>query len=246
MFGSARRLPSRLLRRLSTQLDTSSSTYAANAAAMDECVAELQRRTAAVMQGGGAKSVTLHRSRGKMLPRERIAALLDPGSPFLECSALAGDGLYEEYTPPSGGIVTGVGSIHGRTCMIVANDPTVKGGTYFPVTVKKHLRAQAIAQENRLPCVYLVDSGGGYLPRQRDMFADVTHFGRIFFNQANMSSMGIPQLAVVLGSCTAGGAYVPAMADEVAIVQGKGTIFLGGPPLVQAATGGTHLLDSYW
>ena len=204
---------------------------------MEAHVAELRKRTAAAMMGGGQKSVDLHRSRGKLLPRERIAALLDPGSPFLECSTLAGEGLYEEYSPPSGGIVTGVGAIHGRPCMVVANDPTVKGGTYFPVTVKKHLRAQQIAYENRLPCVYLVESGGGYLHRQSDMFADVTHFGRIFYNQAHMSSQGIAQLAIVFGSCTAGGAYVPAMADEVAIVQNKGTIFLGGPPLVQAATG---------
>ena len=202
---------------------------------MEAHVAELRKRTAAAMMGGGQKSVDLHRSRGKLLPRERIAALLDPGSPFLECSTLAGEGLYEEYSPPSGGIVTGVGAIHGRPCMVVANDPTVKGGTYFPVTVKKHLRAQQIAYENRLPCVYLVESGGGYLHRQSDMFADVTHFGRIFYNQAHMSSQGIAQLAIVFGSCTAGGAYVPAMADEVAIVQNKGTIFLGGPPLVQAA-----------
>ena len=233
---AARRLAC-LQRHFTTTIDTSAASYAANAAAMDAAVADLRTRTSTAMQGGGQRSVDLHRSRGKMLPRERIAALLDPGSPFLECSALAGHGLYEEADVPSGGIVTGIGSVHGRQCLIVANDPTVKGGTYFPITVKKHLRAQQIALENRLPCVYLVESGGGYLHRQEDMFADVVHFGRIFYNQANMSAQGIPQLSVVFGSCTAGGAYVPAMSDEVAIVQGKGTIFLGGPPLVQAATG---------
>ena len=222
---------------LDAWIDTSTDEYASNVAAMDSQIAELRRRTDAVMQGGGEKAVALHRSRGKLLARERIAALLDPGSPFLELSALAGEGLYEEYSPPAGGVVTGVGTIHGRQCLIVANDPTVKGGTYFPITVKKHLRAQEIAKENNLPCLYLVESGGGYLLRQSDMFPDVNHFGRIFFNQANMSAAGIPQLALVLGSCTAGGAYVPAMSDEVAIVRGKGTIFLGGPPLVKAATG---------
>jgi len=229
-LGAAVRLPARrLARRLST-LD--------NAAAMDAHVEELRRRTAVAMQGGGVKAVELHRSRGKLLVRERIAALLDPGSPFLECSTLAGgDGLYEEANVPCGSIVTGVGTVNGRQCMIVANDPTVKGGTYFPITVKKHLRAQQIALENRLPCLYLVESGGAYLPRQADIFPDVDHFGRIFYNQAHMSAQGIAQLAVVFGSCTAGGAYMPAMSDEVAIVQRKGTIFLGGPPLVQAATG---------
>ena len=225
-----------LCRGLST-LDTGSDSYAANVVAMEEQIAEFRTRTIKVMQGGGQRAVEQHRKRGKLLPRERIEALLDPGSPFLECSALAGEGLYEEYSPPSGGIVTGVGSINGRQCMVVANDPTVKGGTYFPVTVKKHLRAQEIALQNRLPCVYLVESGGGYLDRQSEFFADANHFGRIFYNQANMSAAGIPQLAIVFGSCTAGGAYVPAMADEVAIVKGKGTIFLGGPPLVKAATG---------
>ena len=185
---------------------------------------ELRRRTAVAMQGGGAKAVALHRSRGKLLARERIEALLDPGSPFLEFSALAGEGLYEEYSPPAGSVITGIGCVAGRHCLIVANDPTVKGGTYFPITVKKHLRAQEIALQNHLPCIYLVESGGGYLPRQDEFFPDRDHFGRIFFNQANMSALGIPQLALVLGSCTAGGAYVPAMADEVAIVRGKGTI----------------------
>ena len=221
----------------SAALDTSSPQFLVNKQQMEAQVAELRARTAKVMKGGGSRAVAQHIKRGKLLPRERIEALLDPGSPFLECSALAGDGLYEEYSPPSGGIITGVGVISGRQCLIVANDPTVKGGTYFPITVKKHLRAQQIAWENNLPCVYLVESGGGYLPRQYDMFPDVGHFGRIFYNQANMSAQGIPQLAIVFGSCTAGGAYVPAMADEVAIVQNKGTIFLGGPPLVKAATG---------
>lgn len=231
--GLARRMCSSV----DTSVDTSSAAYQANVAAMDEQIAELRSRTAKAMLGGGAKAVKRHLDRGKMLPRERVEALLDPGSPFLELSTLAGDKLYEEASPASGSIVTGVGSIHGRPCMVVANDPTVKGGTYFPITVKKHLRAQEIAQQNRLPCIYLVESGGGYLPRQADFFPGVDHFGRIFYNQANMSALGIAQLAVVFGSCTAGGAYVPAMADEAAIVQGKGTIFLGGPPLVKAATG---------
>ena len=187
--------------------------------------------------GGGEKACALHRSRGKMLPRERIEQIVDPGSPFLELSALAGHELYGDEVIPSGGIVTGVGSVHGRPVMIVANDATVKGGTYYPITAKKHLRAQEVAAENRLPCLYLVDSGGANLPRQAEVFPDRDHFGRIFFNQANMSAAGIPQVAVVLGSCTAGGAYVPAMADESVIVAKNGTIFLGGPPLVKAATG---------
>ena len=218
-------------------VDTRSEAFIANAAAMDVAVDDLRERTQRAMQGGGEKAKEVHRKRGKLLPRERIEAILDPGSPFLELSALAGDSLYEEASPASAGIVTGIGCVHGRQCLIVANDPTVKGGTYFPITVKKHLRAQEIALQNRLPCLYLVESGGGYLPRQSDMFPDANHFGRIFYNQAHMSAQGIPQLALVLGSCTAGGAYVPAMADEVAIVRGKGTIFLGGPPLVKAATG---------
>ena len=226
-----------LIFRAMSTLDKSSATYSANVAQMEVQIKELRERTEKAMLGGGSKAVALHKKRDKLLPRDRIQALLDPGSPFLECSTLAGEGLYEEADVPAGGIITGVGLIHGRQCLIVANDPTVKGGTYFPITVKKHLRAQEIAQENRLPCVYLVESGGGYLPRQSDFFPDAQHFGRIFFNQANMSAAGIPQLAIVFGSCTAGGAYVPAMADEVVIVQGKGTIFLGGPPLVKAATG---------
>lgn len=201
---------------------------------------ELALKIAAVKLGGGERALSLHKSRGKMLPRERIAAIIDKGSAFLEVGALAGgNGLYKSDNIedlPSGGVVAGIGVVHGREVMIVANDATVKGGTYFPITVKKHLRAQQIAAENRLPCIYLVDSGGAYLPKQSEVFPDRDHFGRIFFNQANMSSNGIPQLAVVLGSCTAGGAYVPAMSDESVIVKGNGTIFLAGPPLVKAAT----------
>ena len=201
---------------------------------------ELSSKIEVVKLGGGERSVALHRKRGKNLPRERIAAIIDPGSSFLEVSPLAGgDGLYAVDgidDLPSGGAVAGIGLVHGREVMIVANDATVKGGTYFPITVKKHLRAQQIASENRLPCVYLVDSGGAYLPKQAEVFPDREHFGRIFFNQARMSAAGVPQLAVVLGSCTAGGAYVPAMSDESVIVHKNGTIFLAGPPLVKAAT----------
>lgn len=186
--------------------------------------------------GGGQRAQDKHKARGKLLPRERINKLLDEGSPFLELSPLAGHELYDDFVP-SGGVVTGIGRVHGQEVMIVANDATVKGGTYYPITVKKHLRAQEIAAQNRLPCIYMVDSGGAFLPKQDDVFPDRDHFGRIFFNQANMSAAGIPQIAVVMGSCTAGGAYVPAMSDESIIVQGNGTIFLGGPPLVKAATG---------
>lgn len=186
--------------------------------------------------GGGERAQEKHHSRGKMLPRERIDKLLDAGSPFLELSPLAGHRLYEDDVP-SGGIITGIGRVQGQEVMIVANDATVKGGTYYPITVKKHLRAQEIAAQNRLPCVYMVDSGGAFLPKQDEVFPDREHFGRIFYNQANMSAAGIPQIAVVMGSCTAGGAYVPAMSDESIIVKGNGTIFLGGPPLVKAATG---------
>jgi len=218
-------------------VDVSSPSFQANAARMEEVLSELRTTTATAMAGGGERQAKLHQSRAKMLPRQRIEALLDPGSPFMELSTLAGHEMYGDEHVPSGGLVTGVGSIQGRLCMIVANDATVRGGTYYPITVKKHLRAQEVAQENRLPCVYLVDSGGANLPRQADVFPDRDHFGRIFFNQANMSAAGIPQLAVVLGSCTAGGAYMPAMADENIIVRGNGTIFLGGPPLVKAATG---------
>src|SRR3984957_11475417 len=186
--------------------------------------------------GGPARTRERHVARGKLLPRDRVDALLDPGSPFLELSPLAADGLYDGESPAAG-IITGVGRVSGRECMIVANDATVKGGTYYPMTVKKHLRAQEVALHNRLPCLYLVDSGGAFLPRQDEVFPDREHFGRIFYNQAPMPARGIPQVAAVLGSCTAGGAYVPAMSDEAVIVRNQGTIFLGGPPLVKAATG---------
>jgi acetyl-CoA carboxylase carboxyltransferase component len=203
---------------------------------MKQLVAELRERTAQVARGGGDKAVERHRSRGKLPARERIDRLLDPGSAFLELSALAAWELYDGQAP-SAGIVTGIGVVEGQECVLVANDATVKGGTYFPLTVKKHLRAQEIAEQNHLPCIYLVDSGGAFLPLQADVFADREHFGRIFFNQARMSAKGIPQIASVMGSCTAGGAYVPAMSDETIIVKGTGTIFIGGPPLVKAATG---------
>ncbi|MCW2755461.1 MAG: Methylcrotonoyl-CoA carboxylase, partial [Marmoricola sp.] len=208
---------------------------------MAEFVTQLRERLAVVRQGGSESARRKHTDRDKLLARDRIDALLDPGSPFLELSALAAYGMYgsdgEEYAVPSASIVTGIGRIAGRLCMVVANDATVKGGTYYPITVKKHLRAQEIARQNKLPCLYLVDSGGAFLPMQDDVFPDKEHFGRIFFNQANMSAEGIPQLAAVMGSCTAGGAYVPAMSDESVIVKEQGTIFLGGPPLVKAATG---------
>ncbi len=207
-----------------------------NADAVAALCRDLGDRIARVQAGGGERAVARHRERGKLLARERIDGLVDPGSAFLELSPLAADGVYDGATP-SAGIVTGVGQVAGRTCMIVANDATVKGGTYYPLTVKKHLRAQEIAQQNHLPCIYLVDSGGAFLPLQAEVFPDRDHFGRIFYNQAQMSSEGIAQLAAVMGSCTAGGAYVPAMADESVIVRGTGTIFLGGPPLVKAATG---------
>src|SRR5436189_2447416 len=203
---------------------------------MEQLVTELRERTAQVARGGGDKAVERHRSRGKLTARERVDRLLDPGSAFLELSALAAWDVYDGQAP-SAGIVTGIGVIEGRECVLIANDATVKGGTYFPLTVKKHLRAQEIAQQNRLPCVYLVDSGGAFLPLQAEVFPDRDHFGRIFFNQARMSANGIPQIACVMGSCTAGGAYVPAMSDETVIVRGTGTIFIGGPPLVKAATG---------
>jgi 3-methylcrotonyl-CoA carboxylase beta subunit len=205
---------------------------------MSELVSQLHERLAAARQGGPTAARERHTGRGKLLVRDRIDRLLDPGSPLLEIGALAAYGMYGgEYAVPSAGIVTGIGRVSGRECMIVANDATVKGGTYYPITVKKHLRAQMVAAENALPCLYLVDSGGAYLPMQDEVFPDREHFGRIFFNQATMSARGIPQLAAVLGSCTAGGAYVPAMADENVIVAGQGTVFLGGPPLVKAATG---------
>jgi len=203
---------------------------------MESLVAELRRRTAQVAAGGGERAVERHRERGKLLARERIDRLVDPGAAFLELGALAAWELYDGEAP-SAGIVTGIGVVEGRECAIVANDATVKGGSYFPLTVKKHLRLQEVAEQNRLPCVYLVDSGGAYLPLQADVFPDREHFGRIFFNQARMSAKGIAQIAVVMGSSTAGGAYVPAMSDETVIVRGTGSIFIGGPPLVKAATG---------
>ena len=206
------------------------------AAEMKELVDELRARLAVVRQGGSEAARKKHTDRGKLLARDRVDALLDPGSPFLELSALAATGMYDDAVP-SAGIVTGVGLISGRTCVVVANDATVKGGTYYPITVKKHLRAQEVARANKLPCIYLVDSGGAFLPMQDEVFPDRTHFGRIFYNQATMSGEGIPQVAAVMGSCTAGGAYVPAMSDETVIVKEQGTIFLGGPPLVKAATG---------
>ena len=203
---------------------------------MESLVAELRERTALVASGGGEKAVERHRSRGKLTARERIDRLCDPGTAFLELNALAAWDLYDGDAP-SAGIVTGIGVVEGRQCVIVANDATVKGGSYYPLTVKKHLRAQEVARQNRLPCLYLVDSGGAFLPLQAEVFPDRDHFGRIFFNQARLSALGIPQIAVVMGSCTAGGAYVPAMSDETVIVRGTGTIFIGGPPLVKAATG---------
>jgi acetyl-CoA carboxylase carboxyltransferase component len=221
---------------LETHIDPSSETFRTNAARMARLVAELQERRALAREGGGPKYVDRHREQGKLPVRERIEKLLDPGSPFLELSPLAAWDLYENEAPAAG-IVTGIGRVSGREVVVVANDATVKGGTYYPITVKKHLRAQEVALQNRLPCVYLVDSGGAFLPLQADVFPDRDHFGRIFFNQARMSAEHIAQVAIVMGSCTAGGAYVPAMSDETVIVKGTGTIFLGGPPLVKAATG---------
>lgn len=204
---------------------------------MDNLVQQLNQRMAAASHGGRDKDINRHISNGKLLVRDRIQRLLDDGSPFLELSALAGHELYENLEISGGGIVTGIGKIQDKICVIIANDATIKGGTYYPITVKKHLRAQEIASENNLPCIYLVDSGGAFLPYQADVFPDKTHFGRIFYNQANMSAQGIAQISVVMGSCTAGGAYIPAMADESIIVKNKGTVFLAGPPLVKAATG---------
>jgi acetyl-CoA carboxylase carboxyltransferase component len=211
-------------------------TFERRRAAMEGLVAELRERTAKVAAGGGEKAVERHRSRGKLTARERIDRLVDPGTAFLELNGLAAWDLYGGDAP-SAGIVTGIGVVEGRQCVIVANDATVKGGSYYPLTVKKHLRAQEVARQNRLPCIYLVDSGGAFLPLQAEVFPDRDHFGRIFFNQARLSALGVPQIAVVMGSCTAGGAYVPAMSDETVIVKGTGTIFIGGPPLVKAATG---------
>ncbi|HEY8773483.1 MAG TPA: carboxyl transferase domain-containing protein, partial [Gaiellaceae bacterium] len=214
---------------LASQAEREGNLFARRRERMAGLVAELRERTAQVARGGGEKSLERHRSRGKLTARERIDLLVDPDSAFLELSALAAWGLYDDQAP-SAGIVTGIGVVEGLECVIVANDATVKGGTYFPLTVKKHLRAQEIAEQNRLPCIYLVDSGGAFLPLQAEVFPDRDHFGRIFFNQARMSAQGIPQIAAVMGSCTAGGAYVPAMSDETVIVRGTGTIFIGGPP----------------
>jgi 3-methylcrotonyl-CoA carboxylase beta subunit len=221
---------------LTSSCDPSSSHYASNRATFDVLVDDLRALTASTRLGGSESSRRRHVERGKLLPRDRVDGVLDAGSPFLELSGLAAHGMYEGDAPAAG-IITGIGQVSGRRCVIVANDATVKGGTYYPITVKKHLRAQEVALQNRLPCLYLVDSGGAFLPEQDDVFPDREHFGRIFYNQAQMSSKGIPQIAAVLGSCTAGGAYVPAMSDEAVIVRNQGTIFLGGPPLVKAATG---------
>ncbi|CAN6685700.1 unnamed protein product [Malus baccata var. baccata] len=217
-------------------VDRNSEAFSRNSKAMDGLISDLQSHIHKVLGGGGTVAVKRNRSRNKLLPRERIDRLLDPGASFLELSQLAGHELYEESLP-SAGIITGIGPVHGRLCMFVANDPTVKGGTYYPITVKKHLRAQEIAAHCKLPCIYLVDSGGAFLPKQAEVFPDRENFGRIFYNQSIMSADGIPQIALVLGSCTAGGAYIPAMADESVMVKGNGTIFLAGPPLVKAATG---------
>ncbi|MFJ6566026.1 carboxyl transferase domain-containing protein [Streptomyces sp. NPDC091292] len=221
---------------LGTAADPASEAFRANEAGHRALGEELRARLARVRLGGGERARARHTARGKLLPRDRVDTLLDPGSPFLELAPLAAEGLYGGDAPAAG-VIAGIGRVSGRECVVVANDATVKGGTYYPMTVKKHLRAQEVALENRLPCVYLVDSGGAFLPMQDEVFPDRDHFGRIFYNQARMSGAGIPQIAAVLGSCTAGGAYVPAMSDEAVIVRGQGTIFLGGPPLVKAATG---------
>src|SRR5437764_6987109 len=217
-------------------LETDSREFAANAEAMKALVADLRAKLEAAMQGGSEEARARHVARGKLLARDRINLLLDPGTPFMELSPLAAYGMYGGDVH-SASLITGVGRISGRECVVIANDATIKGGTYYPMTVKKHLRAQDIARENHLPCVYMVDSGGAFLPLQDEIFPDERHFGRIFYNQARMSALGIPQIAIVMGSCTAGGAYVPAMSDESIIVRKQGTIFLGGPPLVKAANG---------
>jgi 3-methylcrotonyl-CoA carboxylase beta subunit len=222
--------------KLASAVDTQGQQFRANASAMRALVQQLEERRAQAALGGPQRSRERHTSRGKLLPRERVLRLIDPGTPFLELSPLAANNMYEDAIHGAG-IITGIGRIEGRECVIVCNDATIKGGTYYPVTVKKHLRAQEIARENRLPCIYLVDSGGANLPQWPDVFPDREHFGRIFYNQATLSSLGIPQIACVMGSCTAGGAYVPAMSDEAIIVRKQGTIFLAGPPLVKAATG---------
>ncbi|MSP67764.1 MAG: methylcrotonoyl-CoA carboxylase [Alphaproteobacteria bacterium] len=222
--------------KIDSNVDSRSADFKKNSDALGALVADLKAKIAVVRAGGGEGPRARHVERGKMLPRDRVEALLDPGAPFLELSPLAAHGLYDGDAPGAG-LITGIGRVSGIECMVVANDATVKGGTYFPITVKKHVRAQEIARENRLPCLYLVDSGGAFLPRQDEVFPDRDHFGRIFYNQATLSAAGIAQIAAVMGSCTAGGAYVPAMSDEAVIVRGQGTIFLGGPPLVKAATG---------
>ena len=221
---------------LESRVDPGSPEFRANRERMLALLEELRGNLQAARAGGGEKAQARHREQKKLFVRDRIDKLLDPGSPFLELGGLAAHGLYDGAAPAAG-VVTGIGRVHGHECMVIANDATVKGGTYYPLTVKKHLRAQEVALENRLPCVYLVDSGGAFLPLQDEVFPDREHFGRIFYNQAVMSARRIPQIAIVMGSCTAGGAYVPAMSDEVVIVRGTGTIFLGGPPLVKAATG---------
>jgi len=221
---------------LKSKLDVAGAAYSANRRAMEGLVEDLHEKTAKAAQGGSERARERHVSRGKLLPRDRVEKLLDPGTPFLEIGALAAYDMYDNEAPGAG-IITGIGRVEGRECVIICNDATIKGGTYYPMTVKKHLRAQEVALENHLPCIYLVDSGGANLPHQSEIFPDREHFGRIFYNQANMSAKGIPQIAAVMGSCTAGGAYVPAMSDETIIVRKQGTIFLGGPPLVKAATG---------
>src|SRR5579862_796349 len=221
---------------ITSNIDAASGEFRTNQTAMRALVAELEQRRASAAEGGPPRARERHLARGKLLPRERVMALIDPGAPFVEMSPLAAWGMYDDDIHAAG-IITGIGRVSGRECAIVCNDSTIKGGTYYPMTVKKHLRAQEIARENRLPCIYLVDSGGANLPHQTEVFPDREHFGRIFYNQATMSAADIPQIAVVMGSCTAGGAYVPAMSDQTIIVRNQGTIFLGGPPLVKAATG---------
>jgi 3-methylcrotonyl-CoA carboxylase beta subunit len=222
--------------RIKSSIDSNSAEFKANAAHMAGLVAQLKQRRAEAALGGPQKARDRHVKRGKLLPRDRVYGLVDAGTPFLELSPLAAFGMYDEGIHGAG-LITGIGRIEGRSCMILCNDATIKGGTYYPLTVKKHLRAQEIAGENRLPCIYLVDSGGANLPNQTEVFPDRDHFGRIFYNQAQLSAAGVAQIAAVMGSCTAGGAYVPAMSDETIIVRNQGTIFLGGPPLVKAATG---------
>src|SRR6201997_1020524 len=225
-----------LVSAIASKIDDKSREFRANQAAMRALIAELESRRATAAEGDPPRARERHLARGKLLPRQRVMTLIDSGTPFLELSPLAANDMYED-TIHGAGLITGVGRIAGRECVVVCNDSTIKGGTYYPMTVKKHLRAQEIARENRLPCIYLVDSGGANLPHQTEVFPDREHFGRIFFNQATLSAAAIPQIAVVMGSCTAGGAYVPAMSDETIIVRNQGTIFLGGPPLVKAATG---------